>query len=88
VALFTLTLFRRGRSVHRATHSEDAGQRSPVRDVVQYNAIAECGINGTQPATPVGVVNKGNTQIIYKLAEYPPDLRATEHSARLLCNSV
>jgi len=44
-ALFTLTLFRRGRIIHEATYFEDAGQRSPVADVaaiVQYDSgIAE-----------------------------------------------
>jgi len=33
VALFTLTLFRHGRSIHGATYFEDAGQRSPARDI-------------------------------------------------------
>jgi len=42
-ALFTLTLFRRGKIIHGATYFEDAGQRSPARDVatiVQYDTIA------------------------------------------------
>jgi len=33
MALFTLTLFRHGRRIHGPTYFEDAGQRSPVRDV-------------------------------------------------------
>ena len=31
--IFTLTLFRCGRLIHRATYFEDAGQRLPVREV-------------------------------------------------------
>jgi len=34
---------------------------------MQYSTIAEHGINGTQPAAPAGVVNKGNRQILNKL---------------------
>ena len=65
-----LTAFRRGRIIHGATYFDDAGQRSPVRDVatvVQYDTIAEWGINGPQRAAPAGVVNKGNRQILDKL---------------------
>jgi len=39
--LFTLTLFRRGKIIHRATYFNATGQRSPVRDVatvVQYDS--------------------------------------------------
>jgi len=46
---------------------EDAGERSPVRDVatvMQCDMIAECGINGTQTAAQTGFVNKGNRQIL------------------------
>jgi len=28
------------------------------------NTIAECSINGTQPAAPTGIVNKGNIQTL------------------------
>ena len=53
-ALFTLTLFRRGMIIHVATYFEDAGQRSPVRDVatiVQYDTIAARSSHGAQPTT-------------------------------------
>ena len=55
------------------THLEDTGQRSPVQDVVQYNTIEERSINGTQPATPAGIVNKGNIQTLDKLYIYIVD---------------
>jgi len=54
-ALFTLTLFRRRRIIHGPrTYFEDAGQRSPVRDIatfMQYDAIAARSSHGTRPKT-------------------------------------
>ena len=50
---------------------KDAGQLcSPVREVatvVQYNTIAECDINGTQPAAPTNWHCKQREQILDKL---------------------
>jgi len=65
---------RRGRIIHGAIYFEDAGQRSPVRDVatiVQYDTIAKCstapcGVSvrpGTAPCPRTNGTNFG--EIIY-----------------------
>jgi len=58
-ALFTLTLFRRGKIIHGATYFRDvAGQRSPVRDVttiVQYDTTAARSSHGAPPTTVAGL---------------------------------
>ena len=41
LALFTLTLFRRGRIIHETTYFDNTGQQSPVHDVaniLQYDS--------------------------------------------------
>ena len=53
-ALVMLTLFRRGRIIHRSTYFEDAGEHSPVRDVatiVQYDTIAARSSHDAWPTT-------------------------------------
>jgi len=57
-------------TLENTSQKAGAGQRWPVPDVatvVQYDTIAERGIDGTRPAAPDGVVNRGNRQILDKL---------------------
>jgi len=51
-ALFTLTLFCRGKIIHGVTYFDNAGQRSPVRDiatVMQYHTRAACSSHCARP---------------------------------------